>query len=58
MIIKKPKDRNIWECHDSAHSAQSMGCVQWYRNKYFLINVKLKASFRSEAQFKGIIPHL
>lgn len=33
MIIKKPKDRNIWECHDSAHSAQSMGRMQWHRNK-------------------------
>lgn len=57
-MIKKSKDKHIQECHYSACSTLSMGCVQGHRNKFFLLNGKLRVSLRSEAQFKGIIPHL
>lgn len=57
-MIKKSKDKHIQECHYSACSTLSMGCVQGHRNKLFLLIGKLKVSLRSEAQFKGIIPRL
>lgn len=57
-MIKKSKDKNIRECHCRACSAQGGEGVHRHRNKLFLLNRKLKVSLRSEAQFKGIIPHL